>query len=158
MKTSNIHKQKWIAWALAIGWMGVIFYLSHQPAKASSALSSGVVQTIVSFVESIFPISLSASDILHVVVRKGAHLFAYFVLALLVFRAVRLNMWTKWTTVGMTLAVCVLYASFDEVHQLFIPGRSGQVTDVLIDTAGSCLGIGCSVLVTFIYERFRTDA
>ena len=33
------------------------------------------------------------------------------------------------------------YAISDEVHQLFVPGRAGQVRDVLIDSAGSLLGI-----------------
>lgn len=158
MQQSNIYRQKWLAWALVVGWMGLIFYLSHQPASASSALSSGVVQTIVSFVESIFSVPLADSDLLHVIVRKGAHLFAYFVLALFVFHAFQVSMWTKRATIGMTIVVCVLYAVTDEVHQLFIPGRSGQVTDVLIDTIGSVLGIGCYLLGTFVYKRFRTNA
>jgi VanZ family protein len=37
---------------------------------------------------------------------------------------------------------CVLYAVSDEVHQLFVPGRGAQVTDVLIDNAGAFVGIG----------------
>ena len=35
----------------------------------------------------------------------------------------------------------MIYAISDEIHQLFVPGRAGQVRDVLIDSAGSFLGI-----------------
>ena len=44
-----------------------------------------------------------------------------------------------------------LYACSDEVHQLFVVGRAGQVKDVFIDTFGSFLGV---LLYSFIY-RFR---
>lgn len=33
------------------------------------------------------------------------------------------------------------YAILDEIHQLFIDGRAGQVRDVLIDTIGIALGV-----------------
>lgn len=34
-----------------------------------------------------------------------------------------------------------LYAASDEFHQLFVPGRSGQISDVLLDSAGVCFGV-----------------
>lgn len=39
------------------------------------------------------------------------------------------------------LGFAFCYASTDEFHQLFIPGRSGQFTDVCIDTAGAAIGL-----------------
>ena len=36
----------------------------------------------------------------------------------------------------------ILYAITDEIHQLFIPGRNGNVVDVLIDSCGGLIGIG----------------
>ncbi|MFR3450545.1 MAG: VanZ family protein [Collinsella sp.] len=33
--------------------------------------------------------------------------------------------------------LCVLVSSIDETIQLFVPGRCGQVTDVLIDCSGA---------------------
>ena len=41
------------------------------------------------------------------------------------------------------------YAATDEIHQLFVPGRSGQVTDVMLDSAG-CL-LGCLLLCTIYH-------
>ena len=43
----------------------------------------------------------------------------------------------------LSLMVCLFYASTDEFHQLFVSGRSGEVTDVILDTFGSFVGI-CS--------------
>ena len=37
----------------------------------------------------------------------------------------------------MSVLFCVLYASFDEFHQLFVDGRCGQLSDVIIDSSGS---------------------
>jgi VanZ family protein len=44
------------------------------------------------------------------------------------------------------LAVC--YAATDEVHQLFVSGRSGQPTDVLIDACGVLAGVAVVHLLT----------
>ena len=49
----------------------------------------------------------------------------------------------------LSLLICFLYACSDEIHQLFVPGRSGEARDVLIDTLGACLG------VSFYYLVFR---
>lgn len=38
-------------------------------------------------------------------------------------------------------AIGICYACSDEFHQLFVPGRSGQVTDVLLDSFGVIVGV-----------------
>ncbi|SDJ24525.1 VanZ family protein [Salimicrobium halophilum] len=114
-----------IPWILAIGWMATIFYLSHQPGEESGELSS-----IVAAVFSVIPLP---EDQLHYLVRKGAHVFAYFLLAILFYSASR-----KWY---VALVISVIYAMSDEFHQKFIPGRSGQISDVGIDSLGVILGV-----------------
>jgi hypothetical protein len=47
--------------------------------------------------------------------------------------------------------ISILYAVSDEVHQLFVPGRSGSIGDVLLDSTG----IGFAFLVYFISVRYR---
>lgn len=39
-----------------------------------------------------------------------------------------------------SVILAALYASTDEFHQLFVPGRSGQFRDVLIDSCGAAAG------------------
>lgn len=38
-------------------------------------------------------------------------------------------------------ALATFYAATDEVHQIFVPGRAGMVTDVLLDSAGALTGV-----------------
>ena len=42
----------------------------------------------------------------------------------------------------------ISYAISDEIHQLFVSGRAGQVQDVIIDSIGVILGI--CILMLFI--------
>ncbi len=44
-------------------------------------------------------------------------------------------------------------AAFDEIHQLFIPGRNGNFLDVLLDTAGGCFGLLCCIVIVKLIER-----
>ena len=38
-------------------------------------------------------------------------------------------------------AIAAAYAATDEFHQLFVPGRSGQISDVVLDSAGALAGL-----------------
>lgn len=147
--------RKWLAWILVLGWMGVIFYLSHQPADASSKLSSGVVQSIIQVVETITRLSIADAQWMHVLIRKGAHVCAYFLLAILLMHACMQMGCRRFHQIVITLITSILYATSDEIHQLFIPGRSGEVRDVLIDTAGAGSGIIIWLLFVKIYELLK---
>lgn len=151
----NIPFKQWSAWTLVLFWMGVIFYLSHQPADESSALSSGIVEQIVAFLETITGKSFSDVDWMHYVIRKGAHLFAYFLLAILIMHASLQMGWKGTIQIIGTLIICVLYATSDEIHQLFIPGRSGEITDVLIDSVGALIGIFTFLTIHKSHQFFR---
>ena len=45
------------------------------------------------------------------------------------------------TEIFIPWLTATVYAATDEFHQLFIPGRSGQVSDVLLDSAGALAGV-----------------
>ena len=47
----------------------------------------------------------------------------------------------------LSIFLAFLYACSDEIHQLFVPGRSGQFIDVLLDTCGASVGVGLYVLL-----------
>lgn len=55
--------------------------------------------------------------------------------------------------IWISLIVGVLYASSDEIHQYFVPGRSARVFDVMIDSAGVCLGICIVIFVLWIARK-----
>ncbi|MGH2317079.1 VanZ family protein [Planococcus sp. SE5232] len=131
---------KCTSWIAAISWMAVIFYLSHQPGSASSDLSSGVVAALLSFIDQMAPNLEFDSENFHTFVRKNAHFIAYFLLSLLSLNAWRSSGFYGMKQLVLGFGMCVLFAVTDEIHQLFIEGRSGEVRDVLIDSAGAGLG------------------
>lgn len=53
------------------------------------------------------------------------------------------------------LAIGIEYATIDEIHQLFVDGRSGQFTDVLIDTIGVAIGICVWMLFYQVAKKGR---
>ena len=123
---------------LPLLWMAVIFILSQQPASISSG-QSGV------FVEQLHHIAPSVDQqLLTFLVRKGAHIFAYFVLGILTFNAlwrVDLSKLKFNYPVGLSIIVCALYAVSDEFHQLFVSGRSGELRDIMIDSCAAMVGV-----------------
>ena len=112
--------------------------LSHQSASISSG-QSGV------FVEQLRHIAPSVDQqLLTFLVRKGAHIFAYFVLGILTFNAlwrVDLSKFKFNCPVGLSIIVCALYAVSDESHQLFVSGRSGEIRDIMIDSYAAMVGV-----------------
>lgn len=132
---------KLLSWVAVIIWMAIIFYLSHQPATTSSEISSGITKVIINTIETITPDQDFNVGAFHHYVRKNAHFFAYLVLGILVLNALRRSNMIGYRGVLTALLIAVLYAISDEVHQLFIAGRSGEARDVLIDSAGASIGI-----------------
>lgn len=95
----------------------------------------------------------------HYVFRKVCHLTEYAILALLVWRALHqsqnnLPTWS-WPKVGGTLLLVFLYSSSDEIHQSFVPTRTGQFSDVLIDTMGAAIGLLALWLFKLYQKRCR---
>lgn len=146
--------KKVISTGLLILWMGVIFSFSAQPAADSSQLSGAVRETVIKIVEKVFPSLLDKADkeqtdggLLTALIRKTAHFSCYLVLGILAMFTL-LSYGVEKKRCLFALAFCILYAVSDELHQIFVPGRAGRVTDVLIDTAGSTAGI-------YIFTAFK---
>ncbi|ERJ11273.1 VanZ family protein [Haloplasma contractile] len=140
-----------ISWGLVLLWMAVIFYLSAQVADESSQLSSGITEVVGNTIQRILPFKFD-SEHLHFLIRKGAHFTAYFILGLLTINAFRVSGLNRKQDIQTALLVCILYAISDEIHQLYVPGRSGQVTDVLIDSAGAVTGLGVYQVIRWYFK------
>lgn len=65
----------------------------------------------------------------------------YLILGILTIDALRKSGVTGGKGITVGLLICVLYASSDEFHQLFISGRAGRIMDVFIDSSGAFTGI-----------------
>ena len=124
---------------LVILWMIVIFCFSNQKATDSSKLSDGFIKN------TICKINTSNCNTKTYVkpVRKSAHFCVYLILGLLVMNCFGVN--KKYilysVIICLSIVICLLYSISDEIHQMFISGRSGELFDVFIDTLGSFIGI-----------------
>jgi VanZ family protein len=78
--------------------------------------------------------------LLHVGIRKAAHITEFGVFSVAVFHGVRGDRqgWRpEWALVTLFIAVC--YAGLDEWHQSLVPMREARLRDVLIDSTGAVL-------------------
>lgn len=87
------------------------------------------------------------------ILRKFAHIFEYFVLTLLIFPAVFKSKQNKKTALFLAAVFSLLYAISDEYHQTFIFGRSGNITDVFIDSFGIFLAVFAAVALRKNFEK-----
>lgn len=127
--------------------MILIFMFSHQTGSESSGLSSQIVLWIQTYLH--IPIS-------EFIVRKAAHMSEYALLTLTLIYGFYKNHYPIQKIMIYSLIGTFLYACSDEMHQLFIGGRAGQFTDVLIDTCGGCLTIiFYDVLTKLKYKQRR---
>lgn len=146
-----------ISWIAAFSWMAVIFYLSHQPGSASSDLSSGIVATLLNFIDQVAPNLELNVESFHTFVRKNAHFMAYLFLSLLSLNAWKSSGYRGWRQLFLGFGMCVLFAATDEIHQLFIEGRSGEVRDVLIDSTGAAVGVGVYMIAAKVVGLWKNS-
>lgn len=141
--------------------MALIFSLSSQNATVSSGTSGNVIRLIVGIFYPDFD-NLPAAEQTEIVAslqflaRKSAHFSIYMILGVLSFLTF-ISYEKLLFALRLTLSggICLLYAASDEFHQLFVPGRSGEVRDVMIDFSGAALGIALSTLVFLLICRIK---
>lgn len=56
---------------------------------------------------------------------------------------------------AMSILLSFLYACTDEIHQIFVPGRSAQFRDVLIDTLGASFGTLIAYLILKLITKIK---
>ena len=144
-------KRKTLSWLMVILWMALIFSFSHQPRENSNKLSTNITETIIEAIENITPNKNINIRSFNHILRKNAHFFIYLILGILVVNALVHSGVNKSKIIILSLAICLAYAISDEVHQLFVPGRGGQIKDVIIDTAGATVGIGLYIKIRFLH-------
>lgn len=151
----KINKVK-ISFFIMLLWTAAIFAFSMQPAYESSRLSMGFGYILLKLVpESIRTkvMHMTGSELrfLHILLRKAGHFSEYFLLGVLSrisFSQTNFR-YKKW----LGLEFCVLVAAMDETIQLFVRGRSGQVSDVLLDSIGALCGIVVTMVVTMLVVK-----
>lgn len=149
--------EKIIKIVLIVIWMGIVFNFSNQGGNESSGTSSKVTKVIVNIVtkDKEEPDQQTIEKI-EKIVRKGAHYTIYTIGGFLIMSYTYSLEKTKKQKILYSLLFGVFYASTDELHQYFVPGRSARLFDVGIDTLGVFTGIIIYLGVkTFINDQFR---
>ena len=140
----------------------LIFYFSNQVADDSSVQSSRVVDWVSEVLPSIRNLEEteknSVKAMLVPIVRKTAHFSIYAMLGIWTINFAltfgKINMKQK---IIYTILFCLFYATTDEIHQIFIEGRSCEIRDILIDTLGATAGtlimLGIIKLIEKIFHK-----
>lgn len=121
--------------------MFLIFLMSSFDATESTNQSNFIVNIITNIFK------IENIELLSFIIRKLAHFTEYLILGLLV-----ANMFTKNNINNLyliSIILCIIYATSDEIHQLFVPGRACQLRDILIDSIGSITGV-------YLYKLINT--
>jgi VanZ family protein len=121
-----------VVWGPALCWMGFIFWLSSQPEPETRT-----------------PLDFEGGDTV-------AHLALYAVLGALLWRATRRTGHRPFAArpALWALAIGWGYGVLDELHQAFVPTRTPDVIDMLIDGIGAAAGIALAIVIS---RRRRAD-
>ena len=132
-KNNKMHKAtpvvRWIMFLPAVTWMIFIFYMSAQTGGESGSLSERITRPVIDLLDHIF--------------NYGEHYAVafdkkeYAILFLLIFFPLKRCAGVSWKAYMVGMIIAVIYAGSDEVHQYFVAGRHGCISDVLIDSAGA---------------------
>jgi len=122
-------------WLLApLGWTALIAYLgrSQWGGEQTASWIEPILRGLLPFAAPYLV------ELIHAIIRKGAHVFEYAVLATLWRRAVG----GSW----LALALSVITASLDELHQSFEPGRGANIYDVLLDSTAAAAALALAAV------------
>ena len=149
---------------ITVFWMFFIFRMSAASAEESTGMSMSVGYTVgkmlVNEFESLPPETQEeyAESIDHPI-RKAAHFTEYTILGILF--SIDFLLFTKLVSAVrffLSWIAGVVYSLTDEFHQLFVAGRSGQFTDVLIDGSGVLLGCLLILGIVWLYALKNEEA
>ncbi len=158
MLSKRAYIDRIVSSVLLLGWMVLIFVLSSENAGASANTSGQIIKKIAEVVNRDFanlPIAQQHSIIENWqdVVRTMAHFIEYVVLGFLSANTVRALKLKQNAIFWLPILICCIYAISDEIHQYFVPGRSCQFQDIVVDTLGGVAGIVCFLVLMWLIKK-----
>lgn len=152
----DLRKRRRIYLALTLGVMVTIFWFSAQPADESSELSGRFMAWLLSGKVPFLTWFVTTTRIFDwLSLRKCAHAFIYFTLGICACLTAGTWEGSRKTKAGLAWLFCILYAGTDELHQRFVPGRSCELRDVMIDSSGALAGILLVLLIGRVLRMRR---
>ena len=137
----ELNKKQIIYMLALIIWMAIVFIFSNQPADVSSKASGGITEKVVhAITKDNKKITQTQREQIETIIRKCAHFTLYLIGGILTTNLLSTTKVKDKHIILYAIVFCFVYAITDEVHQLFVPGRSGELRDVIIDTLGATTG------------------
>ena len=137
----------------------VIFKFSSEQSEQSDKSSGRIVDTIVENHPKMKKLSQKEKEIkkqeIVFPVRKMAHFSVYTCLGILLYLFMKTFEISNRKKVLISIGLAFIYACSDEIHQLFVGGRSGEFRDVLIDSCGAGFGIFVVWIICEIYKKIK---
>ena len=128
-----------------------IFKFSNEQAEKSSSTSGKVIDRIIEINPKTKELNMNEKNIIKekivTPVRKTGHFTIYFILGILLFCFTKTFNIKDQKRILISLFSAFVYACTDEIHQLFVNGRSGELRDVCIDSVGALFGIFFTLLI-----------
>ena len=136
----------------------VIFGFSNQGAEESAGISGKITDIITSKIKYIQEKDPEQKQKILIrverVIRKLAHFAIYTIVGILLMSLVYTYNLEEMDKIAISLIAGIIYATSDEIHQHFIPGRAAMFSDVIIDSMGILLGVLLVMLVVKIYNEY----
>lgn len=136
----------------------VIFKFSSEQSEQSDKSSGRIVDTIVENHPKMKKLNQKEKEIkkqeIVFPVRKMAHFSVYTCLGILLYLFMKTFEISNRKKVLISIALAFLYACSDEIHQLFVGGRSGEFRDVCIDSCGAGFGVCLVWIICQIKKLF----
>lgn len=136
---------------LVIIWAGFIFINSNMPGDTSETNSRVITSTV--FKDEVNKDNIATYDYY---IRKGAHIFEYLTLSVLIYNVFYIYN-IKNIKYFINCGIVGIYAITDEIHQLFIVGRSGMARDVLIDMVGYIIATVIVLFIDYLLWRLKDE-
>ena len=140
-------------------WMIVVFKFSSEPADISENTSLNVTRKIAQVIISKDVTEEQKNEkieALDSVIRKVAHFTLYAVGGFLGLLYVNIYEIDDKKKIGFSVIAGFLYSVSDEIHQIFVLGRAGMITDVIIDTMGVVTGVCACLLIIKVINKLYT--
>ncbi|NYE03870.1 VanZ family protein [Bacillus niacini] len=99
-------------------------------------------ENTLSLLQNILRLEYNQAELLNTIIRKGAHICIFGLLAILIFLVL------KRKHIALSWVITTTYALGDEYHQSLVPERSGSFNDVLLDSFAAF-----SLLVLYNYYQ-----
>lgn len=156
----NLSIKQVIGLLLIIIWMITIFLFSNQQGNASSVTSNKVTKEIIEIIPSTKHLEENQKKEIvkkvNPIMRKIAHYTIYLIGGILLMFFISTIVQSEKKSVLYSVLIGFIYAITDEIHQMFMDGRTAKITDVFIDTLGVITGVIIFITVSKIIYYIKS--